>query len=393
MREKHQQIFAQIKKSEKILIVFPALWNGDAIASALAFYLFLKKTGKEVDIVSAKDELSDILSITGSFFSFLPSFSLIKSNASDLASFTIILDTEKTQVKKIKYQVEDKSVRFLVNAKNGAFSPADVTVYSGLSGYDLIITLDTPDLESLGILFDKNTNFFYKTPIINIDHHSANEEYGQINLIDLNSVSTSEILFSLMNSENEALIDHNIATCLLTGIIIKTKNFKTANITPETLFSTSKLIIKEARREEIISRIFLLRSLRVLKLWGRILARLSGLKDNKIIWSTINEVDFTKTSTNVTDLSDIIEELIINIPEAEVIMIFYENPDKKDDQGRPQTDLLVHTPKNLNIKDIVKEYRPRGTDKFMKIETQKALKETKQEIIELLNKKIGQYSF
>lgn len=372
-------------------MVFPALWNGDAIASSLAFYLLLRKMDKSVDIVSTKDELSDVLSITSSFFSFLPSFQDIKNEVSYLGNFVIKLDTSKTKVNKIRYKSEDNSVKFLITPKEGVFNKENVSIESGLGEYDLVIAMDTPDLESLGDLFEKNTNFFYKTPIINIDHHSSNEEYGQINLINLNSVSTSEIVFSLITSENESLIDHDIATCLLTGIVIKTKNFKTANITPETLFSASKLIVKEARREEIVHKLFRSRSLRVLKLWGRILARLSGLKNNKIVWSTLNEVDFTKTGTDVTDLSDIIEELIINIPEAEVIIIFYENPNKKDEQGRPQADLLVHTPKNFNVRDVIRDYQPRGTDKFMKIEGKKALKEIKQDIISLLDKKIGGY--
>lgn len=54
-----QQIFRQIEKSGKILISFAADWNGDAVASALALSLFLKKLGKEVEIAAHLD-ISDI---------------------------------------------------------------------------------------------------------------------------------------------------------------------------------------------------------------------------------------------------------------------------------------------------------------------------------------------
>lgn len=391
MREKHQQIFSQIEKANKILITFPALYNGDAIASSLALFLFLKKIGKKADIISVKDELTDHLSISSSFFSFLPGFNNIRSKAEDLKKFVISLDINNTKIKSLRYKNENNEIKFIISPKNGSFKPEDVKAYNMSGGYDLIITLDCPDLDSLGSLFDKNSQLFYQTPIINIDHHGENEEYGQINLINLNAVATSEIIFSLLNAKDGSLIDHDIATCLLTGIVIKTKNFKTANISPETLTLTSYLISKEARREEIVNQIFRSRNLRVLKLWGRVLARLSGSKNNKMIWSTITRADFIKTGTDSTDLSDVIEELIANIPEAEIIIIFYEDP-KTENSENVGSNLLIHTPKNMSVDQLIKEYKPQGTNKFMRVETKKALKEIKREVIEMLDKKINKYN-
>ncbi len=387
MREKHQQIFSQIEKAQRILVTFPALYNGDAIASSLALALALKKMGKKTDIIATKDGLADHLSTPSSFFSFLPGFNDIRSNPDE--KFVISLDTSRAKIKSLRYKAEEKGVKFFITPKEGKFQREDVKTSNSSNDYDLIITLDTPDLESLGEFFEKDNELFYKTPIINIDHHGENEEYGQINLVKLNTVATAEIIYSLLSEKDMSLIDHDVATCLLTGIVVKTKNFKTANINPNTLSLTSALISKDARRDEIVKNLFRSRNLKVLKLWGRILARLSGLKNNKVIWSTINKVDFEKTGTDSTDLSDVIEELIINIPEAEVIMIFYEDP--KGEAEASGANLLIHTPKNFDILNLVREYKPKGTDKFMKIETQKALKEIKRDIIELLDKKINQY--
>ncbi|MDP2766655.1 MAG: hypothetical protein Q8O41_04270, partial [Candidatus Methanoperedens sp.] len=64
------------------------------------------------------------------------------------------------------------------------FTEDDISSRSSGFKYDLIIALDTADLESLGQIYDNDTEFFYKTPIINIDHHSENEEFGQINFIE-----------------------------------------------------------------------------------------------------------------------------------------------------------------------------------------------------------------
>ena len=54
-------------------------------------------------------------------------------------------------------------------------------------------------LESInnGETYHNNTGFFNKTPIINIDHKSENEQFGNINLIDITASTTAEIIFSL----------------------------------------------------------------------------------------------------------------------------------------------------------------------------------------------------
>ena len=52
MRNEHQQIIDQIQKSKNIFITFGKNHTGDAMSSALALYLFLKKLDKNVRISS-----------------------------------------------------------------------------------------------------------------------------------------------------------------------------------------------------------------------------------------------------------------------------------------------------------------------------------------------------
>jgi phosphoesterase RecJ-like protein len=390
MLNQKEQISEQIKKAKSILVTFPSHWNGDSIGSALALYLFLKKIGKKVDVVSSKSEEGLSIGTKTRPFSFLPAFTEIKRTIRDLNKFIISLNTSSTKLRGVKYRVEHDSLKFIVSAKKGNFSAADVKIESEDSKYDLIITLDTPDMESLGNLFAENTQFFYETPIINIDHHSSNEAYGQINLVQINATSTAEILFSLFNVWPEAKIDADIATCLLAGIISKTKNFKTANITPDTLAATSSLISSEARREEIVNKLYRSRQINVLKLWGIVLSRLNGVRGNQIVWSMVTANDFLKTGADKNDLNDIMDELMTNIPEAKLVAIFFESANQ---DGSTSTNFLVHSPKNINLLDLMKEHNPRGDEKLVEIETKKKLEEIKEEIIQLLDKKISQYNF
>ena len=389
MLSQQQQIFEQIKKAKNILIAFSSNWNGDNIASALAFFLFLKKMGKKAEIISSKSETGAAMEIKSKAFSFLPGFEEIKRIAREMNKFVISLNLSKAKIKGVKYRLESGAAKFIITPQTGNFTAEDVKIETEGAKYDLIIVLDTPDMESLGKIFSENRQFFYGTPIINIDHHSANEEFGQINLVQINAVATSEIVFNLLNAYEENLIDADIATCLLTGIISKTKNFKTSNVTPDTLAATSSLISREARREEIVNKLYRSRGIGVLKLWGIILSRLTYAKNGQIIWSSVTNNDFIKTDTSKSDLNDIIDELIANIPEAKVIIIFYEITDP---DGNITVSFLLHSPKNINVLDLTRDYNPKGDEKMVEIETKKQLEEIKEEIIELIDKKINQYS-
>lgn len=382
-----QQIFEQIKKAENILITFSADWSGDAVASSLALFLFLKKLGKNVDL-AAQDpgEESPGRQAPDKLFSFLPQFSQIKKSLENLRKFIISLNITNAKVSQIKYKLQEHALNFIISPQEGFFTHDDISSSSSGFKYDLIIVLDTPDLESLGKIYDNDTEFFYKTPIINIDHQSDNEEFGQINYIELTAVSVSEMLFSLFDSYSREVIDEDIATCLLSGIISKTKNFKTPNITPHTLLTTSQLISMGARREDIVNHLYRSRSLNVLKLWGRVLARLSGALDNKLIWSALTQADFQKTDSSEQDLGDVIDELIVNIPQAKVIVIIYE---KISEANSPQTSLIVYSTKNISSIDLIKAYNPIGTKRIAQAVIPKPIQDTQDEVIEAIKEKMN----
>jgi len=385
MLTQEQQIFEQIKKASNILITFKKTWSGDAVASALAMYLLLKKMDKQVEVVAEKFSLDKL-------YSFLPGYTEIKNSLLNLRKFIISLDIANTKVSQIKYKQEESKLNFIISPKDGFFTESDIT--SGASGfkYDLIIVLGTPDLESLGRIYDNDTEFFYQTPIINIDHNSTNEEFGQINFIELTAVSTSEIVFSLFESFGRDLIDENIATCLLTGLIAETKSFKTNNVTPRALMAASALMSLGARREEIVNNLYRSKSLNVLKLWGRVLARLSSALDNKLVWSTLSAADFLKTSSTEKDLTDVIDELIISIPQAKVIAIIYENQVEETPppaQPSSQVNLLLYTIKNIDSLSLAKEFNPSGTKSLSRAVINLPIAEAEKSIITALEEKLN----
>lgn len=375
MLDLEQQIFRQWEKSKNILITFPADWDGDAVASSLALFLFLKKLGKETEIAGFK------ISEARQPLSFLPGYPQIQKNLSNLRRFIVSLDISAAKVNQIKYTVDNDRLNFIISPATGWFKPEDVTARAGEFKYDLVVTLGASDLEALNSLYDDNVEFFYKTTVINIDHRSANEDFGQVNFVDLNAVATAEILFYLLKNYREDLIDEDIATCLLAGIIQETRNFKTANLTPRTLLTTSQLIALGARREEIVNHLYRSRDFNSLKLWGKVLSSLKSERNNELLWVKLNAVEFQEQDTIEEDLTDIVGELIANVPSAKIMAVFRATaPDK--------TKLLIYSLKNINALDFIREYDPRGTIKIAGAVINQDLDTAVVEIISALKNKL-----
>ncbi|MBI5405120.1 MAG: hypothetical protein HY976_02740, partial [Candidatus Kerfeldbacteria bacterium] len=119
------------------------------------------------------------------------------------------------------------------------------------------------------------------------------------------------------------VLDDQVATSLLTGIIAKTKSFQSPTVTPRSLAVASHLISAGAKREEIIDHLFQSKSIASLKLWGRALARLQSDPGERLVWSVLSDQDFVKSGAAEDDLPGAIDELIMNVPSAELIVIIY----------------------------------------------------------------------
>jgi len=388
MLSKEEQFFKEVNKAKNVLISFSVDFNGDAIASSLALYWLLTKMGKQVNIVadSSLSQSSEQIS-SEKLFKFLPGFSNIKNNIDNVRKFIVSLDISNTKVDQIKYTLEKDNLNFIVSPKQGFFTDKDISTRTSGFKYDLIITVDAMDLESLGKTYDNNVEFFYKTPIINIDHHASNEEFGQINLINLNAVASSEIIFNIFKSQTVDLIDEDIATCLLAGIIYKSRSFKTPNLTPKTLLSTSQLINLGANREEIINNLYRSRSLESLKLWGKVLNNLKSLNKEELIYSTLTNQDFKDTGADSKHLLSVVEELIASIPKTKIIVIFYPQKDNEN-----YTKFFIFSIKNINSLEIVKEYNVQGSQKLAQGTVKQKIDIAKDKVLETVKNKLAKMS-
>ncbi len=370
-----EQIFKQIEKSKNILIIFKEKDEGDLTATSLAFYSYLKLLNKNVDIVNNKKNNDN----NQRDLSFLPNHNIILNNLTNIRRFIVSLNIKNAKISQIKYSLDKEELNFIISPSVGWFEDKDVSTHAGEFKYDLIICLGIKDLESLEKLYDENIEFFYKTTIINIDNDASNEEYGQINLIELNSPTISEIIFSLIKQYNSNFINENIATCLLAGIIKKTKNFKTNNLTPKTFLASSELIGLKARREEIINNLVNSKSFQLLKVWGEILNNIHSEKNDSIVWSKL-KLNYSEIINNLDILNQVVDELISSLPEAKIFFVLAEKNNK-------ETEIYIFPLKNnLNITNKLQEFNYQENEKQIIIKINDNFKSVEQKTFkDLLN--------
>jgi bifunctional oligoribonuclease and PAP phosphatase NrnA len=318
-----QQTTEQIKAAERILLLTHISPDGDALGSLLAFYLILKKLGKDVTAV-----VPEQLPVS---FGFLPQTQEITQSFSGTKDFVITIDTTKTKVDRLAYKnvPQENKLNIVVTPQAGSFKSEDVSFAYGAYKYDLIIVLDSPDLERLGPLYDSQAALFYETPVVNIDHHPGNDFFGKINWVDLTATSTAEILVSLMESlaREKPLMDEDIATALLTGIITDTGSFQNANTTPKSLTVAAQLVAAGARQQEIIRSVFKTKPLSTLKLWGKVLESVQLDLLGRFIWAKVTKEDFIQTGATESETSGVIDELLKSAPNVDFALLLAERQD------------------------------------------------------------------
>lgn len=340
------QLKELILKSRKILLTTKRAYNGDGLASALALFLILKKFNKNADIII------DGFNPAGNY-AFLPEIENIKSEAKRLNKTTLNINIAQTGLEDLSYDIKGANLKIYLSPRQGQWEAEDITLANGEFAYDLIIAVDTPELETLGKLYDHHRDLFFQVPLVNIDHQFANEQYGHLNIVDVTAAAVAEIIFNLSLEWLPEEIDSTIATCLLTGLIDKTKSFKAPNVTPQALTAASKLMSLGANRKEIVTRLYQTKTMPILKLWGKILSRLSSDAALKMVWSKADLTDFTDSGSSWHDVPALIEDIITSSPQAETVILIYQT-------NIEEAKVTVHSQSSVSALALAKAFSPTG---------------------------------
>lgn len=306
-----------IKKCSHPLIMIHQNPEGDSVAGALALFLVLKKMGKTPEIVCS--------TAISEKFLFLPSADSFTHKIASDKVYKISLNVENNDIKELSYEQIGPILNIFVGIKDDNLKRESLNLEPSRFKYDLIITLGSPDLESLGKVYFDNTELFFQTPIINIDHHAANEYFGTVNLVEVTSPSTSEIVADISETMAPESLDDKLATLLLAGVISETNNFQNPNINPKTFILAASLLSAGANQEEIIKYFYKTKPLAVLKLIGQIINNMNFDAEHNLAWAHLSQEDFKKNDANPRDIDMAINELVNNSKDIDMLLLAYED--------------------------------------------------------------------
>lgn len=178
------EICKSIKKYNNFLIAVHTNPEGDALGSQLGFYNLIKKLGKQATMVR-DDQLPY-------GYDFLPGNQRIRRLGREL-----------------------KYIKF-----------------------DCLVVLDCADLKRTGRIYKLNHD---NKPVLNIDHHVSNQIFGDVNWVNPQVSSCSEMIYRLYKQLRLPL-DKKTALVLYAGIMTDTGSFRYSNTSSSTFKAVAELL-------------------------------------------------------------------------------------------------------------------------------------------------------
>ena len=184
-------------------------------------------------------------------------------------------------------------------------------------------------------------------PIVNIDHHPDNENFGHVNVVDPAKSSVAELVYEFFIF-NQWPITKDVATCLLTGIITDTGSFMHSNTQSSTLHTAAELMKKGAHVNKIIKHSYKSKSPLVLKAWGKAMENSYYDEKNKVIYSVMSEEDLAEFKNLPLAAFEGFAETLNTVPEAKFAMFL------RQDGPIIKGSLRSDTFKNVDVNKIAK---------------------------------------
>lgn len=261
-----------LEQASSILLTTHERTDGDDLGSVLALANYLRKIGKTVSIV-----------VSGGV---------------------------PAQLEYLPMSVEVSEV--LPTNENGQVVQYDLLVISGCSvrkrvNHEQILSLDIPT--------------------INLDHHPDNQMYGTVNVVDHTKSSVAELTYDFFKFANWE-IGHEVAICLLTGIVTDTGIFMHSNTQASTLAAAAELMTKGARVSTVTKHTYEGKDLLSLKAWSKALANAHYDPKQQMIYSIITTEELEALGNPPLSSFEGIVETLNKVPEAKFAMFLKQDEDR-----------------------------------------------------------------
>jgi len=244
------QIVAELRQAEKLLLTTHENPDGDALGSLLGMHQILTQLGKD-----------SVMFMAGADFP-------------------------------LPYEYRHMDLAGVVHEP-----PPDVTER-------VVVFLDCGNIDRMPVDFLQDKSLH----ILNIDHHHDNTRFGTVNLVCGNKSCTAEMVFDLAK-ELGAELNKEIGESLYVGLVTDTGKFMFDNTTPEAHQMAAELIEAGVSPAEIHRRLYEGLPFARTELLARALARVQRFDDGTVTLTYLTRDDFTESNAVETDSEGIVDHL------------------------------------------------------------------------------------
>lgn len=234
-----------IKKSTTILVTVSRDPSVDALAAALSFTLMLNKLDKSATAVFSGAIPPAI--------TFLDPEKTFEGTVDSLRDFIIALDKEKAD--RLRYKVEGEVVRIYITPYKTNISEKDLEFSQGDFNVDLVIALGVDKQADIDAAITAHGRILHDATVATINNRAVKSSLGTIDWSDDKASSLCEMLMSLSEALQSNLLDEQIATGLLTGIVAATNRFSNDHTSPRVMTMSAQLMAAGANQQLIAEKL------------------------------------------------------------------------------------------------------------------------------------------
>ena len=238
------QLAEKLKAANYILVTVGRNPSVDQLASLIGLTLLLNKAGKHAAAVFSGEVPSTL--------EFLKPEETIEKTTDSLRDFIIALD--KSKADKLRYKVEDDVVRIFITPYKTSITKDDLEFSQGDFNVDVVVALGVINQEDLDEVIISHGRILHDATVATVNI-SSEGDLGSIHWQNPKASSLSEMMTDLARLMGGDMIDNQIATALLTGIVAETDRFSNTHTTSRVMTVAAQLMSAGADQQLIASKL------------------------------------------------------------------------------------------------------------------------------------------
>lgn len=242
-----QEIVEKIKESSNILVTVSRNPSVDELSAALGLTVMLNKMKKHATAVFSGAIPPAI--------TFLDPQKTFEATVDSLRDFIIALDKEKAD--HLRYKVDGDVVKIFITPYRTTITSDDLEFSQGDYNVELVIGLGVKDQNDLDEALAAHGRILHDATVVTLSVGEEESELGSTDWHEQNASSLSEMLVLLSDSlkSDKPLLDEQIATAYLTGIVAATDRFSNGLTSSKAMTIAGELMTAGANQQLIASKL------------------------------------------------------------------------------------------------------------------------------------------